>query len=147
MNDVIESYGFTEARNNLTSLIDAAQSNRPQRIKRRKKSEDEVLVITETMLKSALSEAGRQRVSVALFEDDNNSWTATMEPFGLAGNAPSESEAVSQMLGDVRLYAEEYMKRISLYLQSPNRRRHFPLILQILLCATDDELKKLLRLA
>ena len=147
MKEAIKSHGFTEARKNLTALIDAAQSHQPQRIRKRKASEEDVLVMTSSLLRAAMSVAGERRFESAVLNEQNGSVTMTLEPFGLAVNARSKSEAVSQLMQDVRLYSDEYFARSSLYLQSPNRRSHLPLVLQVLLCSTDDELKELLGLA
>ncbi len=141
------AHRFTEARNNLTAIIDAVQRNKPQIIKKRKNSEDDVLIIKSSLLRTALSLSGRDRFKVRTAQEDDGSWTLTLEPFGQVVNAATKQKAIEQLMKDAREYANEFMENRSLYLRSVNRKNHFPFVLQVLLCSTDEELMETLRLA
>ena len=43
----------------------------------------------------------------------------------------------------MKIYAEDYKDRIQLFLHAPNRRGHFPCILRIWLCDSDEEIRSL----
>ncbi len=147
MEQIIKSYGFTEARNNLTAIIDAVQTNLPQLIKKRKRSEDDVLIIKSSLLRDALSIAGDRRLTMKVTREKDRSWTLILEPFSLAVNAASKEQAIDELVNDMRTYAEEYIEHRAIYLQSPNRKKHLPLVIQILLCSSDAELKELISIA
>lgn len=141
------SHGFTEARNNLTAIVDAVQKNVPQIIRQRKKSEEDVLMIKTSIVREALSCAGKQRFISAAEREKDGSWTLTLEPFGLAVNGRTMGAAVTVLCRDVRFYAHEFVSQYPLYGKSPNRRKHLSHVLRVLLCTSDAELKILLRIA
>lgn len=141
------AHRFTEARNNLTAIIDAVQRNNPQIIRKRKNSEDDVLIIKSSLLRTALSLSGSGMFKVRTEKEADGSWTIMLEPFGLVVNAATKQKAIDQLLHDVRVYADEFMENRSLYLRSANRKNHFLYVLQVLLCANDAELKETLQLA
>ncbi len=45
-----------------------------------------------------------------------------------------------------RQYPEDYIASSELYLRAPNRRAHFPDVLQILQAATDERVRRMLNL-
>jgi hypothetical protein len=147
MKTIRDFLSFTEARNTLTAVMDAAQAYQPQRIRKRKASEDDVIVISAPLLLQALSAAGTTRFHISQHVEKDGSSTFTLAPFDLAVNAPTREQAIASLLNDVRFYAEEYMAHRSLYLRAPNRREHLPLVLLVILASDDGELKEMLGVA
>lgn len=147
MKQNLSTYRFSDARNALTAVMDAAQAYHPQRIVKRKSSEDDVIVISATLLQAALGEMGKSKFRVMTTREDDGSWTVVLSPFDLAVNAPTKEEASRALLRDVRLYVEEYLGNAFLYLRSPNRRHHLPQVMQAYLASSDDELSKIIRVA
>jgi len=142
-----KQYGFTDARRKLTEVVDAAQRDVPPLIRRRKASEDDVIVISRRLLRSALGVGESARFKVNSLREKDGSTTLSMEPFGLAVNAPDKESAVTELTSDVQAYAEDFLANRELYLRSSNRAAHLPLVLEVLSCAGPAELCEALGLA
>jgi hypothetical protein len=140
-------YGFTDARRRLTELVDAAQREAPPIIRRRKASEDDVIVISRRLLRSVLKAGAPVGFSIKKLREKDDSTTLTLEPFGLAVNAPDQESAETELSTDAQAYAEDFMENRELYLRSANRAAHLPLVLEILSCTGRDELREVLGLA
>jgi antitoxin YefM len=144
---MILEYGFSDARSQFTGVIDQVQDNLPLLIRRRKSSEDDTLLISASLFSKALKDIVKAgfRTDVILEADD--SVTVTLAPFNFGANGATREEAVDQLIDDVILYSEEYLRNRGLYLMSSNRREHLPYIIQVLLCHDKEEIKELLKIA
>ena len=146
MKPSIQQHKFTEARNNFTAIIDLVQANRPQSIRKRKASEDDVFIIRNSLLKEIVFSKGRSKFRMHIEKEKDGSCTLFLDPFALAVNAKTKDLAAQEMIEDVNYYADDYMLNLDLYLKAVNRKDHLPLVIQVLLC-TDEELRSLLSLA
>lgn len=72
---------------------------------------------------------------------------ASLEALELWGSGETPEAAISDLASDLRQYAEDYYERIQLFLNSPNRRHHFPWVLRVLLCEQPDEVARLLEVS
>jgi hypothetical protein len=144
---MILEYGFSDARSQFTGVIDQVQDNLPLLIRRRKSSEDDTLLISTSLFSRALKDIVKAGFKTDTILERDDSVTVTLAPFNFGANGATKEEAVGQLLEDVILYAEEYLRNRDVYLMSKNRREHLPYIIQVLLCHDRDELKELLNLA
>jgi antitoxin YefM len=140
---MLQEIKFSDARKHLTSVIDNVQSNLPTIIKRRKSSEKDSLVISKEMVIELIP----NKFEIKKFIETDSSITLALENLGVAVNAPTEEEAINQMVNDVIEYAEDYLDNRIFYYNSPNRKTHFPLILNILLCDSKEQVRELLQFA
>ena len=85
-------------------------------------------------------EASALRAQV--IHEDDGSVTVAVDRLEWAVNAPSQEAAVRELIQDLRQYAEDHVTRAELYLRAPNRRGHFPYVLQILQAATDERVRR-----
>lgn len=139
---MLPEFKFSEARKNLTAIIDQVQTNQPIVIRRRKNSEKDALLIPTDMLNELIS----AEFKPMLFKEDNGSITLAIEPLGLAVNAANKEKAVDTLVDEVIEYAGEYMDDRILYYHS-NRKAHLPYVLKVLLCDNKEQVKGLLGFA
>lgn len=138
---------FSEARSNLTSVIDAAQRNQPTVIKPRKSSESGSILMTVEMLK-ALTDSNQERTfRFEILPDAAASTTISVEPFDIAVNGETREEAISAAVDDVIDYARDYFKEFPIYYGSKNRRSHLALVMKVLLCESKKEVAELIGFA
>lgn len=53
---------------------------------------------------------------------------------------------MKELATELKLYAHDYLERLPLFLNAPNRRGHFPYMLRVWLCETQEEIASLLEL-
>lgn len=82
------------------------------------------------------------RFKVTVRNEADNA-VATLEGLDLWGIGETPDAAISDLASDLRQYAEDYYQRSELFLNSPNRRHHFPWILRVLLCDRPEDVGKL----
>ncbi len=140
---MLREFKFSDARKNLTAIIDQVQTNLPIVIKHRKASEKDALIIPKDMLEELIS----AKFEPKQFKEKDGSITLALEYLGLAANAENKKKASEELVDDAVEYAKEYMDNRVLYYNSPNRKAHFPYILRILLCEDRKQVKELLGLA
>jgi hypothetical protein len=143
----VSQYGFTDARRRLTELVDGAQSGRPQLIRRRKPSEDGVVLISRRLLRKALAARKGAALTVKKGRETDGSYTLTFPRFGMAVNSQDLKSAEIELLNDIKSYAEDYIENLELYGRSTNRADHLPAIVQIISCDGIGELRELVGLA
>jgi len=89
-------------------------------------------------------EASALRAQV--IHEDDGSVTVAVDRLEWAVNTLTQEAAVRELIQDLRQYAEDYIASSELYLRAPNRRAHFPYVLQILQPATDERVRRMLNL-
>jgi len=133
---------FTSARQTLTDLFDRVWHRYLPAIVKRRQSE-EVLLLRRDLQQDILR-AYTFRPEVLREED--GTVTLALDELELAVNAPTLEEAADALVQEMKIYAEDYRDRIQLFLNAPNRRGHFPYVLRIWLCETDEDIRSLLEL-
>ncbi|WP_157872717.1 hypothetical protein [Desulfoscipio gibsoniae] len=63
-----------------------------------------------------------------------------LDQIDIAVNGPTLDEAIEELIRELKTYAEDYRDNMSLFLNAPNRKGHFPYILRVWLC---DNTRKL----
>ncbi|AFV01647.1 hypothetical protein DHBDCA_p618 [Dehalobacter sp. DCA] len=86
------------------------------------------------------------KLNPEIIQEDDDSITLALDSMELYSNNLTLDLAASDLIEDLKLYSKDYMDRSQLFLQSPNRKYHFPYVLKVLLCDNDDEIRKLLGL-
>lgn len=64
--------------------------------------------------------------------EEDGSVTATLKGFDLVENGETVEEALDLLTDELIEYASEYQDNFNTYFQSPNRRDHFPFIINVL---------------
>lgn len=133
---------FTEARNQFSTLYDSVfNSFNPTIIKR--KQTEQVALLRVDLLKMVLVD---YKLNPEIIKEDDGSITLALDSLEMYANNLTLDLAASDLVEDLKLYAQDYMDRSQLFLQAPNRKSHFPYVLKILLCDNDEEILKLLGL-
>lgn len=132
---------FTEARNQFSTLYDTVFNTFNPAIIKRKRTE-QIALLRVDLLKMVLSEFTLK--PEVIFEEDG-SVTLAIDTLELYSNNSSIDLATTDLVEDLKIYAQDYMQRSQLFLNAPNRKSHFPYILRVLLCDNDQEIRDLLR--
>lgn len=138
---MLEEIGFTDARADLSSVFDRViHQIQPVIIRRR---QDKAVIMKNDMLALLLQHL---QLKGEMVVDSDKSYTVTLDaPFDLYGNGPTPEEAINDLVQDLKLYAEQYMSLLPVFLHAPNRREHLPYILKITLFANEDaQIKEML---
>lgn len=147
---VLTEYPFSQARQELTAVIDQVQRCSPVMIRARKRSEEPAVIMSKSLVTGLLNLPTHQLAVAPQFAtEDDGSVTLTLDPLEIVCNAETRTDAIKGAISDAVEYASEYLapENIQLYLRSPNRRDHLPLVLRIGLCETDAEVMSVLNLA
>lgn len=133
---------FTEARNQFSTLYDSVfNSFNPTIIKR--KQTEQVALLRVDLLKMVLVD---YKLNPEIIKEDDGSITLALDSLEMYANNLTLDLAASDLVEDLKLYAQDYMDRSQLFLQAPNRKSHFPYVLKVLLCDNDEEILALLGL-
>jgi hypothetical protein len=87
------------------------------------------------------------KFQVEFIAEVDGSMLVTLDPFELVVAGKDKKEAVENLINEMTIYAEDYMKDFALYRSSKNRRDHFPLVFRILSCNTKEQIKGLIGIA
>lgn len=139
---MLAELNITDARKEFSSLYDQVYNAFKPTIIKRKQSE-EVLVLRVDLQKMLLS---NYSLKPEIISEDDGSVTLALDELELYTNSPTLEDAINELVNDLKYYASDYLQRSQLFLNAPNRRSHFPYILRILLCDSDEELRELLEL-
>ena len=133
---------FTEARNQFSTLYDSVfNSFNPTIIKR--KQTEQVALLRVDLLKMVLRDYD---LKPEIIQEGDGSVTLALDSLEMYANNSTLDLAASDLVEDLKLYAQDYMDRSQLFLQAPNRKSHFPFVLKVLLCDNDEEIRTLLGL-
>ena len=139
---MLSEHNLTEARNSFSALYDQVFNTFKPTIIKRKKTE-EVLLLRVDLQKMLLSHFSLR--PEVIFEDDG-SITLALDQLEIYINSQSKEEAIIQLIEEIKLYSQDYIQRSQMFFHAPNRRPHFPYVLRVLLCNTDEEIRDLLEL-
>ena len=79
------------------------------------------------------------KFNISFFEEEDGSFTGTLEELDLIENAPSKKECLFSLLEAMKEYAQDFYNEFSLWSSAPNRKSHIPYILKIL-SSSDSQL-------
>jgi len=139
---VLAEVQFTAARSSFTELFDSVWHRCLPAVVRRRQAE-EVLLLRRDLVGEVLK---AYRLRPEVLPEEDGSVTLAVDELELAVNAPTLEGAVKELARELKLYARDYLERLPLFLNAPNRRGHFPYMLRVWLCETDEEIEGLLEM-
>ncbi|MCG9968980.1 exoribonuclease R [Pelotomaculum terephthalicicum JT] len=131
---------FTNARKTLTEIYDNVWHRYLPVIINRRQNEEVLLLrreLQQDILKAYL-------LKPEILPEEDGSLTVALNEIDIAVNATNLGEAVDELVKEMMIYAQDYLDRLQLFLNAPNRKTHFPYIMRILLCDSEREIKSLL---
>ncbi|MDA8211520.1 MAG: exoribonuclease R [Clostridia bacterium] len=131
---------FTEARKDLSSLYNKVYSTFEPVIIKRKQTE-EIIALRVDLQKQLLSNF---TLKAEILSEEDGSITLALDQLEMYVNGQNVEIAVCELVKDLKEYVIDYLRRSQLFLNAPNRKSHFPYVLRVLLCDTDEEIRSLL---
>ena len=140
--NALEQISFTKARANLSEVFDGViHQIRPVVISRKR----EKAVLLESRTLSRLLDT--YPIEGELYRDDDGSFVVSLTTFDIIESGPTEAAAIQSVIDELRVYSQDYMARLPIFLNAPNRKGHYPFVLRILLAGNDQEIKDMLKLS
>jgi hypothetical protein len=139
---MLTEINFTNARKTFTDIYDSVWHRYLPVIINRHQDE-EVLLLRRELQQEILK---AYRLLPEILPEKDGSVTAAINELDIAVNKPTLEEAVNELVKELKIYAQEYIDRLQLFLNAPNRKGHFPYVLRVLLCENDQEVKSLLEM-
>jgi len=123
---------YTEARNNLKNLLDAAESG-------------QVATVRRESATTAMLDAGRLRYflssvvpSRAQVVQEGDGWSVFIPGLPVAADGTTFDEALNEMVEALREYAQDWQERL---LRAPNHRENWGLV-QLISLSDDEQLRE-----
>src|SRR5690625_2018347 len=123
---IMQSLNATDVRKHWSQFNDDVIRMGPRFVKRNR---DVWAALSSEHLKIAFSTF---TFEAEFFYEKDGSVTASLKNFDLVENGETEEEAIDLLTDELIDYALEYQQNFNIYFQSPNRRGHFPFILNVL---------------
>lgn len=140
---VLTELQFSEARRDLSALYDVVSHSLKPALIRRRRTEEEVLLLRRDLARQLLRSFS---LKLDVVYEKDGSVTLALDQLDLVVNGSTLEEAVNDLVRELKLYCQDYLERMPLFINAPNRRDHFPYILRIALCENDAEIRDLLEL-
>ncbi|NLI11529.1 exoribonuclease R [Pelotomaculum propionicicum] len=139
---MLKEIKFTNARKTFTDIYDSVwHRHLPVIINRH---QNEVVLLLRRELQQDILKV--YRLKPEILPEEDGSVTVALNEIDIAVNKPTVDEAVNELVQELKVYAQDYLERLQLFLNAPNRKGHFPYILRVLLCNNDQEIKSLLEI-
>jgi sugar phosphate isomerase/epimerase len=126
----VHAASFTDARNNLKALLDAAHDGRTATVRR---DRDRLAVVDAARLRFVLSRLVPTPQAVA----EGGGWSIMLDGVPVAADGASFAEAVEDFLAALREYAEDWSARLRL---APNHQDNWGIV-QLVDLSSDAELE------
>jgi hypothetical protein len=139
---MLSELNLTDARKGFSSLFDEVFNTFKPTVIKRKKTE-EILLLRVDLQKMLLSHFS---LRPEIITEDDNSATLTLDQLDIYVNGTTLDKAINELIEDLKFYSQDYIQRSQLFLHAPNRRSHFPYVLRIMLCETNEEIRNLLEI-
>jgi len=138
LNIGLGSVPFTNARANLSSIVDALVRNEKPAIAINRKNKEEVLVLKKETQKFLLA---AYRLKAEIHQELDSSYTLSLDLIDIAENGTSLEDALQSVVVELKVYAADYADRLPLFINAPNRQGHLPFVMRVLLADSDSEIK------
>lgn len=129
----------TDVRKHWSEFNDDVVREGPRFVKRNR---DRWAALSSDHLKEAFSELVFNAES---FIEEDGTVTVSLQELDIVENGNSEEEAIELIVDELIDYAHEYLDNFNLYFNSPNRRKHFKFILNVLIQDSEDDVKDLIK--
>ncbi len=123
---------YTEARNNLKNLLDAAESGRVATVRR---DSSTTAVLDAGRLRHFLSSVVPSRAEVL---QEGDGWSVFISGLPIAADGATFDEAITEMVDALREYAQDWQDRL---MNAPNHRDNWGLV-QLISLSDDDQLRR-----
>lgn len=129
----------TDARNKWSDFINSVIREKPKIIKRTK---DYIFVSNLEMAKEMLKV---YTFTANIFKEEDGSVTISLNEIDIVANGKNEEEALNRLVNDLIEYAEDFYNDFQYWYSAPNRKKHLPYILNVLLQDSHEGVKKLIK--
>lgn len=133
-----EILNATDVRKHWSRFNDDVVREGPRFVKRNR---DHWAALSANHLKVALSQFS---FNISYFKEEDKTVTAKLEGFDIVENGDTKEEALRLVVDELIEYANEYQENFNLYFNAPNRREHFPYILNVLVQDDSEGVKGLI---
>ncbi len=123
---------YTEARNNLKNLLDAAENGQVATVRRESAT---TAVLDAARLRYFLASVVPSRAQVV---QEAGGWSVFIPGLPVAADGATFDEAVDEMVEALREYAQDWQDRL---LHAPNHRENWGLV-QLISLSDDDQLRE-----
>lgn|SRR5690625_219475 len=129
----------TDVRKHWSQFNDDVVREGPRFVKRNR---DQWAALSSDHLKEAFSQF---TFDVMFLTEEDGTVTATIDNFDIVENGDNKEEALELVVDELIEYANEYQDNFNLYFNSPNRRKQFPYIMNILVQNDSEDVKGLVQ--
>jgi predicted RNase H-like HicB family nuclease len=123
---------YTEARNNLKNLLDAAENGQVATVRRESAT---TAVLDAARLRYFLASVVPSRAQVV---QEGDGWSVFIPGLPVTADGATFDEAVDEMVEALREYAQDWQDRL---LRAPNHRENWGLV-QLISLSDDDQLRE-----
>jgi predicted RNase H-like HicB family nuclease len=123
---------YTQARNNLKNLLDAAENGQVATVRRESATS---AVIDAARLRHFLASVVPSRAQVV---QEGDGWSVFIPGLPVAADGATFDEAIDEMVEALREYAQDWQDRL---LHAPNHRENWGLV-QLISLSDDDQLRE-----
>ncbi|WP_133580105.1 hypothetical protein [Aureibacillus halotolerans] len=78
-------------------------------------------------------------------QEEDKSYTVTLDGFDLVENGTTREEAMELITEELIEYATEYQNEFNVFFNAPNRREHFPYVMNVLIQDNKKDVKDLIK--
>lgn len=129
---------ITDFRNNISENFDYVIRNKPLIISRRK----DTFVLSSKMMYEDLLENIKYTYTISI--EDDKSCSIFLNEIDLFDNGSTKDKAIKNLAIQLLEYSESYYDELNFWYNSPNRKKHYPYIMKILLKDSLEEIIDLL---
>jgi len=129
----------TDVRKHWSQFNDDVVREGPRFVKRNR---DQWAALSSDHLKEAFSQF---TFDVMFLTEEDGTVTATIDNFDIVENGDNKEEALELVVDELIEYANEYQDNFNLYFNSPNSRKQFPYIMNILVQNDSEDVKGLVQ--
>jgi predicted RNase H-like HicB family nuclease len=128
----VHYHSYTEARNNLKNLLDAAENGQVATVRRESAT---TAVLDAARLRYFLASVVPSRAEVV---QEGDGWSVFIPGLPVAADGATFDEAIDEMVEALREYAQDWQDRL---LRAPNHRENWGLV-QLISLSDDDQLRE-----
>jgi antitoxin YefM len=119
----------SDVRKNWSEFMDqVVTQNKPQLVARNNKHPFLSLSLDQARLSYAA-----YRFKAEIVKEEDETYTIDLDEFDLFVNSTSQEEGLRDLAEELLEYAQDYINSIQLYFNAPNRKNHFPYVMNVLL--------------
>lgn len=134
-----EILNATDVRRHWSQFNDDIVREGPKFVKRNR---DAWAALSSKHLQAAFSEF---KFKTEFLYEEDGSLTVVLEGFDLVENGETEEEALDLIAEELTDYSKDYLANFNLYFNSPNRKSHFPFIMNVLVQEDIEGVKGLIK--